>query len=205
MTGASKGVFAMKPFHMLAAGLSAAAALSAGQARAAVFILDYTATNGAAPAEAKLAVHTADVQNAVGGYDITDVSGDVDGDTVTGLIANPGQPFASYSADGRFIFDNVLWTSGAPTLSNPGLFFAGASGDEYNLFSDNARTYELYKARGDTGYLASSVGVLAAAPAGLDTNLAVAVPEPAAWTLMIVGFGAVGALLRRRRSQAVLA
>jgi hypothetical protein len=32
-----------------------------------------------------------------------------------------------------------------------------------------------------------------------------AVPEPAAWALMLVGFGGLGALLRRRRAAAVLA
>ena len=29
---------------------------------------------------------------------------------------------------------------------------------------------------------------------------AVAVPEPATWTMMILGFGAVGSMLRRRRA-----
>jgi len=31
------------------------------------------------------------------------------------------------------------------------------------------------------------------------------VPEPAAWTLMIAGFGAMGAMLRRRRTAAFAA
>ena len=34
---------------------------------------------------------------------------------------------------------------------------------------------------------------------------AAAVPEPAAWALMIVGFGGVGAMLRRRREMGVTA
>ena len=62
-----------------------------------------------------------------------------------------------------FIFDNVVWPTGAPALSNPGLFFSGASGAEYNLFSDNASTYELYRARSGVGYLANSVGTLSVA------------------------------------------
>ena len=33
-------------------------------------------------------------------------------------------------------------------------------------------------------------------------NLAVAVPEPATWAMMIVGFGAAGAMIRRRRTVA---
>jgi hypothetical protein len=197
-------VSAMHKFATFAAGLSAALVFGAGPARAATWILDYTATDGGAPSEASVTVEISDLVNAVGGHDVTGVSGQVDGDAITGLIANPGQPFASYSADGWFIFDNVLWTSGAPVISNPGLFFSGASGDEYNLFSDNASTFELYDARAGVGYVAHSVGTLASReapdlrPPGQDV---VSVPEPAAWTMMILGFGAMGAMLRRRRNR----
>ena len=189
----------------LALGLAAAAALT-GHAQAATWLLDYTATNGAAPTEATLTLHTSDTLNAVGGYDIVGVSGEVDGDAVTGLIDNPSQPFASYSGDGMFIFDNVFYAGAAPLLSNPGLFFAAASGDEYNLFSDSSTVYELYQARSGVGYLDHSVGELGARKLpevrglqGLDLESG-AIPEPAAWTLMILGVGGVGAALRRRRS-----
>jgi PEP-CTERM motif len=39
---------------------------------------------------------------------------------------------------------------------------------------------------------------------GVD-NITLAVPEPASWALMITGFGAAGAMLRRRRQAAVVA
>ena len=45
------------------------------------------------------------------------------------------------------------------------------------------------QARAGVGYTENSVGALTA----------VGVPEPASWTLMIVGFGGMGAILRRRR------
>jgi hypothetical protein len=93
-------------------------------------------------------------------------------------------------------------------LSNPGLFFTGASGDEYNLFSDNTSTYELYDARAGVGYVAHSVGALTATEAPdlrPDGGDVLGVPEPAAWTMMIMGFGGVGAILRRRRSRPVTA
>jgi probable phosphoglycerate mutase len=34
-------------------------------------------------------------------------------------------------------------------------------------------------------------------------GIAVAVPEPASWLMMVVGFGAIGATMRRRRNVAV--
>jgi PEP-CTERM motif len=176
----------------LALGLAAAAAL-AGRAQAATWVLDYTATNGGAPTEASLTLETAGALDAAGGYDVTSITGEVDGETITGLIANPDQPFASYSSDGMFIFDNVFYADSSPVLSNPGLFFSGASGDEYNLFSDNATQYELYKATSGVGYQANSVGVLAYRDPP-------SIPEPATWMMMILGFGSIGALLRRRRN-----
>ena len=185
----------------LAAALCAALALTAGRAEAATWIVTYISAGGA-PFSASLTVQTTDTVDAVGGFDITGVTGAVDGDAVTGLILNPGQPFARLSADGLFIYDNVLFPTGAPVFSNPGLFFSGASGSEYNLFSDNASTYELYRARSGTGYLAHSRGAVTLARASLISTLGAgggAVPEPASWALTIVGLGAVGAAMRRRR------
>jgi hypothetical protein len=208
MTGRAVGVSVMQHFARIAVGLSAAAVLCASQAQAATWLVDYVATKGARPAQASLTVDISDALNAVGGHDVTGVSGQVDADAVTGLIANPGQPFPSYSADGWFIYDNVVWPGGAPVLSNPGLFFTGASGDEYNLFSDDASTYELYDARAGVGFVAHSVGTLTATgqPAFRDFSLdeVVGVPEPAGWTMMILGFGAVGATLRRRRPRLIV-
>ncbi len=166
-----------------------AAALAAAPAQAATWLVTYVSTGGN-PFTANLTVDTLDTLDAAGGYDVTGVSGNVDGDTVTGLIANPGQPFAHYSADGLFIFDNVLFTGALPVFSHPGLFFTGASGSEYNLFSDGPTVFELYKAKPGVGYLANSVGAVTAA---------IAIPEPATWAMMIMGFGLVGMLLRQRR------
>lgn len=179
----------MKRLAKLAAGLCVAATLTAGPAAAASWLVTYTSTGGA-PFTASLTVDTLDTLDAAGGYDVTGVSGNVDDDTVTGLIANPSQPFARYSADGLFIFDNVLFTGALPVFSHPGLFFSGSSGAEYNLFSDDPTTFELYKASPGVGYIANSIGELSAAAA---------IPEPATWTMMIAGFGLVGHLLRQRR------
>ncbi len=206
MTGVHGGDYRMLRLKTFLAGLTTAATLVAGTARAATWLLDYASTGGS-PQVADLTLSTSDVLNAVGGFDVTGISGLVDGDTVTGLISNPGQPFANYSADGMFRFDNVLWSVGAPVLSNPGLFFHGASGNEYNLFSDNAATYELYRAQSGVGYLANSLGsvqisrvVLPPLDGGYRGAAGgLGVPEPNTWAMMIIGFGAVGAALRLRR------
>ena len=192
----------MGRFGRFAAVISATLALaSAGSASAATWLVTYNATAGF-PTMANLTLDVGETLNAVGGYDVLAISGDVDGDAITHLITNPIQPFASYSADGMFIFDNVVWNS-APNLSNPGLFFAGASGDEYNLFSDNPTTYELYRARSGVGYLAHSTGALIAAvqpPQNSPQGGAGGVPEPSTWAVMILGFGLAGSVLRRRRA-----
>jgi hypothetical protein len=183
----------MKRFMKIAAAAAATMVL-AGQAHAGTWLLDY-ASLGGAPLSADLTVTASDILNAVGGYDVTGLSGDVDGDAVTALIANPTQPFPSLSTDGLFIYDNVIWPTSTPPISNPGLFFSGASGAEYNLFSAG-QGYQLYKATPGVGYLASSSGTL---------SIAGGAPEPTTWTMMIVGFAGAGALLRRRRTAAAVA
>jgi len=176
-----------------------------GTARAATFMLDYT-SNGAAPLTANLLVTTADTLNAVGGYDVTDISGDVSGDTITGLIANPNQPGWSYSADGWFMIDNVFYPGDRP-VSYWGLLFQSAA-HEYNLFSDSATTYELYQATPHVGFTQNSVGTVFSSvalpnPHGPGDEASTgAVPEPASWMTMLLGFGALGAVMRfSRRAQ----
>ena len=169
--------------------LAAVAALAvAAPASAADFLLNYTAINATSPFAATVRITVANVLNSAGTYDILSARGNVDGDVISGLVNNPAQPNASFSADGFFIYDNTF-TPVAPVVTNPGILFNGASGLEYNLFSDNATQYELYKATPGVGYV-NSVGTLSV----------LAVPEPAQWALMLGGFGLMGGALRRRRS-----
>ena len=108
------------------------------------------------------------------------------------------------------MFDNLLMPTSGPTVTWYGLLFAGASGDEYNLFSDNPSTYELYRANPNVGgYLANSMGTVAVSAIqsrdfSAFSELSGGVPEPSAWALLILGFGATGVALRRQRRSAAL-
>ncbi len=166
-------------------GAAVLAAIATTPATAASYLLTYTATNAAAPLVASVRVTTPNTLNANGTFDVLTASGNVAGDVITALTPNPNQPNAAGSADGLFTYDNTLSLT-APFVSGPGLLFTSAT-FEYNLFSDSPTQYELYQANGG-GYTENSVGTLTLT----------AVPEPAAWTLMIAGFGLVGAAARRR-------
>lgn len=71
--------------------------------------------------------------------------------------------------------------------------------------TDSVGHFQISAFDGGVGDYVRSYGVLTARRATLDdgTGLGSVVPEPGAWALMILGFGAVGATLRRRRDAAV--
>jgi len=82
---------------------------------------------------------------------------------------------------------------------NGHVFDVGASGhNEFRFLDDLTVTsgVQTLVVSGKSGGNGSYDGVLAFAPAG-------AVPEPASWALMILGFGGLGAVMRRRRAMAV--
>lgn len=119
--------------------------------------------------------------NALNGYtaqNITGITGTFNGSTITGL------------APGFFGANNLFYLSGPFFVDGNGLGFTTASGVSANLFVTN-----------DTSYRVNTQG------AGLLTGLVTAsasavtpaVPEPATWAMMLLGFGAIGVSLRRRR------
>ena len=176
----------MKMFNLGLVIALGVGALSATSASALTWAVNYTSAGN--PASASLMFSTGSTMNSLGGYDITGVSGSVDGDTITSMESNPNAPFQATSLSNLFYFDNVL--GGTPFLTNAGALFKSAA-FEYNLYSSGAG-YELYKA-GNGQYLANSIG----------TATMAAVPEPASWALMVGGFGLVGATMRRRSTNAV--
>lgn len=110
---------------------------------------------------------------------ITAISGIIDGKTITSL-----RSVNDYVNDNVLLFGNA----GAKFTSAGVGFIAG--GVRTDLFYNyGISSYRAFFS--DTGTRSINFTL-----AGAEVT---AVPEPASWALMIVGFGAVGATLRRRR------
>ncbi|WP_240047647.1 PEPxxWA-CTERM sorting domain-containing protein [Sphingomonas panacisoli] len=128
----------------------------------------------------------------VTGSTITGISGQYNGATIDQLYA-PGTVVDSVNDK----IDNVF-SSTAPYLTGNGVGF-GIVGNNllYNLYSTGANSYALYIATyPSTGSTAGSTNnTVSTFTVSRATG---AVPEPATWAMMLVGFGAVGGALRRR-------
>lgn len=113
-----------------------------------------------------------------GGYDVTAISGTLDGQAITGLIGgNPGAGEA-YSPSGYFFYDNILFAGQDPLLDLGGLLF-GSDGLEVNLFRQDG-DYILYF------------------NSGVNEVVSFDLPEPASLGLVAVGLAGLTALRRRK-------
>lgn len=103
---------------------------------------------------------------------------------------NPAGPATSNSPSGFFFYDDLLLPGQNPLITGGGLLF-NIAGDEDNIFSNGPgpATYQFYSK--NSGAISGNFAL---------TAVAGGVPEPAAWSLMIGGFGLGGMALRRRRA-----
>jgi hypothetical protein len=164
-------------------------AATAVPATAAIYDFDYTGTMSG-----NLILTTSNTLDAVGGFDITAISGTFGGDPITSLVSNPNQPNSSTSS--TFTWDNVLFPSGVRAFDRFGVAFTTADGT-FNVFDAIAD--------GSGGTVATPYGLIVGAT-GVETfgtgTLTAAVPEPSTWAMMILGFLGVGFLAYRRKNGA---
>ena len=183
----------MKLPARLAAATAAATLVSAAAASADTFDWSYTGTHGYAVTASGTLTAT-----PLGGgvFAVTSIAGTRDGLAITGLTSYAGESNTVFSTD--------------PHLDYPGLAFL-VGGDAFNVYFDGtdgpAGQGDPY-ACGFAGYCEIGPGV--AGTSGLDGpdpihsidfTLSPSVPEPATWALIVLGFGGLGATLRRRRAQ----
>ena len=179
------------------AALMASAAIAPAQAGSFLFQYNWNplASDPGSPMSASLYLNTSDTLNALGGYDILSASGTIDGVAVLGLKPNPDQP--NNTADGIYIYDNVLYTSGF-ALDPPGLVVL-TTDHEFNFGYDGSQYYAISWLEGSTRL--NSHGQPIPDYRGSVGNASLtAVPEPASWAMMVGGFGLAGAAMRRRRA-----
>ena len=182
------------------------AVFSAVPAQAQDITLAYTATNtevgGTTLADnAVLNLTLGSTINALGGYDITHISGNVGGDVITGLIPLDGPSTYSIFPNGfdalgtDLVLGDTYYTNGGPLLDIGGVGFMSAT-NYYNLYFNDGSPYQL---------MAFSIQEQQTLPQGsqgpsfsLSDGTLRAVPEPATWVMMLLGFGAIGLIIRRR-------
>jgi hypothetical protein len=123
--------------------------------------------------------------NVFGNYNVTAITGTVNGAPISSLLANPNQPDVFGAPDGN-LWDNNLIPE-APFVTSNGIgfnfegdqlvLFSGVTGDPLSegLFSQNSQE--------------SAIGTLSVKQ----------VPEPATWGFLLSGLLVLGAVLAPRR------
>ena len=177
-------------------GFLAAMALSAvaSSASATVFMYTFTGTGGTTASGTLNAT-------ANGGGSYTATSGTIiDVGPISpgpgSLIPNPSAPGATTSPSVFFIYDNQAIPGQDPLLTSAGLLFM-IGGNEVNIFYDLGN-YELFSNNGIQGATGGAGGSF---EFGTFTLTQAAVPEPATWAMMMLGFGMIGFAARNRRQQ----
>jgi hypothetical protein len=149
---------------------------------------DWTFTDASSTLIASGTLTTGAADNS--GFDVTALSGNVivPVDGVSGKITNftPGS-----GDDGVFIWDNIVYPTAMPHIDNPGLLFDVGS-IEFNIYNGAGAFPAGDIIANATDNFGGSQGTF---------NLT-AVPEPASWAMMLVGFGGLGVAMRSRRKMA---
>lgn len=177
------GKIIMKFKSLAISALIAAGFVATSIANAASYSFSYLANDNSYQVNGILT--TADILNAVSGYDILGISGSVTGaggGTIASLVNNPAQPYPTNN--GSYLYDNNLFPSASPQLNNNGVLFTTSGGTVWNLYSISPTTYELHSYIG-----VQKAGTFQLAP----------VPEPETYAMLLAGLGLMATIARRRK------
>ena len=181
----------MRKLSVIALGFAfSAAVLAATSASATTFLFSYTSNDLSQTASGSLNATLV----SPGEYDATSGSITATGPVVTGvgtLIANLSSPNTVNSPSGRFSYDDQLLPASNPVITNGGLLFS-IGGSEVNIFSNGPEP-------GNDSFYNQSYANTSG------TFSLSAVPEPATWAMMLVGFGFAGVTLRSSRGKRAIA
>ena len=174
----------------LGAATALALAATTTPASAADFMFDFTtSTNLFGPAVSGSGVFTtSDTPMTVGGntaFSILSVTGMVNGSAITALL---GGGFGAGGTYGNY------FTTGDGFLDGSGTRFFTASGLDVRFFLQSSGTPRQYRVntfgtRGSSNFVTATSSPVAAA-----------VPEPAIWAMLMLGFGLMGFTMRHRRN-----
>ena len=165
-------------------GVAAIALFASAPASAAQYLFNFSGTGffgGTLNGSGTLTTNDVSFVNALNGYTaqtITGISGIFNGSAITGL------------SPGTFGANNLFYLTGPFFVDGNGLAFTTAAGVSANLFVTNDTSYRVNT---------QGAGLLTGLVTASASPVAAAVPEPATWAMMLLGFLGIGLAMRRRR------
>ncbi|WP_337185890.1 PEPxxWA-CTERM sorting domain-containing protein [Phenylobacterium sp.] len=210
----------------LLAALTAATALAAAGTAHALTVIDFEGDVVGSVAEGFSAAGFPELvfySDLGAGLEIGDYGGQSDGKALAARPDDNGNFIRGEFTDGVHSFLSMTFGNDDPTFTNPGdravltVFLAGTLvGQTFVVLNRNdvmdqtigftfgpfdSFTFAYTDAAGNpfTGGGGANVGLIEIIDNITFDTLAAAIPEPSAWGMMILGFGGVGGVLRRRR------
>ncbi len=172
----------------LAIGIAAITACAATPASAAEFVFTFDTTStlfGGAPQTIRGVFTTSDTpvdRFGQTGLEITGIRGTINDVAISGLFAIANNPY-------------YYITTGPTFLDGSGVRFNAGAATNIAFFHQDGVDANTYRVNGN--------GTISAFGPATSSRLGAvaAVPEPSTWAMMLVGFGGIGATMRRRRRQ----